>query len=97
MTDNANEALNDSELTDVAGGISTATHTDIINANGDVVGDYYVNTGVIKYWPCPKCGKPMHKGKMFAKYCDPCDDYYYMEYDVKQYSGTVEQLKAESL
>ena len=103
MNDNANTQINDSQLNDVTGGSSDAVYgpsTDIKNSKGQTVGRQIISSGVIIYWPCPKCGKPMHRGSAYAIYCDPCDDYYFSSfsnYPEARYKGTAEQLGAESL
>ena len=96
MTDNTNASLNDAELNNVAGG-SSSSNVDVVNANGQVVGYYNPSEVGIYFWPCPYCGKPMHVGKLYAKYCDPCDQFFYAGYSTKAYDGTGSQLKAESL
>ena len=101
MTDNANTQINDAQLNDVAGGMDMSDivygkSEEIVNARGQVVGKHVIETGVVLYWPCKKCGKPMHKGTMAARYCDPCDDWF-LTYTETKYNGTVEELKAASL
>ena len=96
MTDNTNASMNDAELNDVAGGKFDDYYITIYNSKGQAVGNIFTGDGILKYWPCIYCGKPMHQGKLGAMFCDPCDNWLW-SYDEKEYSGTEDQLKAESL
>ena len=101
MTDNASTQINDAQLNDVAGGFDVSDIVpgkteEIVNAHGQVVGKRVIETGVILYWPCKKCGRPLHNGKWDAKYCDPCNDWF-LPFNATKYNGTAEELKAASL
>ena len=96
MTNNTNAAQNDSELSNVAGGKFNDYWITIYNAKGQKVGNIFTGNGILKYLPCIRCGKPMHQGRLDAMYCDPCNTYLW-SYDEKEYNGTADQLRAESM
>lgn len=62
----------------------------IHNYKGQVVGE--VDGSKYLYWPCPKCGKPMHKGVCLFLFCDPCDYSPRDEVTQKEWTGTRAQL-----
>ncbi len=87
--------LGDQDLEQTTGAFSPASSArgNINNSRGQIVGKSA--RGVITYYPCPKCQKPMHAG-FFDWYCDPCN---YKEFKPKSavWSGTRDELKAASL
>lgn len=72
--------LNESELSQVTAG-KTYYGDDVYSigsgylylADRDGAIGYIWEDGQIDYWPCPKCGKPMHGGTWSWRYCDPCN------------------------
>ncbi len=88
--------LNDSELKGAVGGGRQGNHhakvTMISDTRGRCCGK--ILREVLYYWPCKKCGRPTHIGSNMQQ-CDKCDDWFWSITDTP-YSGTVDQLKAES-
>ena len=66
------------------------------NSKDQVVG-YTGFEGTICYWPCPKCGKPMHKGTLGRVYCDPCGESYVELSHDKIWEGSKIELSSKSL
>lgn len=66
--------LADAQLDGVMGGCSSDEYPDsIYDSRGRLIGGWVNNRSRIGYWPCPKCGKPGHKGSLGFHYCDPCN------------------------
>ena len=64
----------------------------IYSNKGDKIGMFYSHKGLY-YYPCPKCGKPMHEGTLGNMYCDPCD-YWKMTVSLQRWNGTEGELIA---
>ena len=87
--EHAPEPLADDELENVNGGISVYDKKGrYVGFTGkELFGDVYVC-----YYPCPKCGRPMHVGKFNFYYCDPCD-YWTTSCRTEGFDGTAEEFK----
>lgn len=90
--------LTDNELAEAAGGVAPTGSAHVITYIYDgwvtQVGgeDNWYHT--IYYYPCPRCGKPMHSESYSVKwYCDPCN---FSEFHPRQsvWSGTKDELIA---
>lgn len=75
-----NHAITDEELADVSGGNFPGLYPERTDFYLWANWTTQVGTGdkqfkkVINYYPCPRCGKPMHSKWYSCKwYCDPCD------------------------
>ena len=69
---------------------------DVHNSKDQVVGTIGID-GTITYWPCPSCGKPMHKGALGRKFCDPCNSSYIgIDYE-ETWPGNKLELSSKSL
>ncbi len=90
--------LNNQQLDETAGGrrqLSTAGACDIYNSKHQKVGTWQGEGTPVRFVPCDKCGRPMHKGS-FGWYCDPCNRHLW-SIDYYDWKGTIEELKAASL
>lgn len=93
--------LTDKELDGVAGanfpGLYKEERTDFyLWANWTTqvgCGDKYFKKAIF-YFPCPRCGRPMHSKWYESKwYCDPCD-FSCLRPDQVKWNGTKEELIA---
>lgn len=74
--DEMKQALQDDELENVTGGT-------VYDRKGRYVGEesrrprHFLDPDdkiwSVRYFPCSKCGRPMHPGTAYMWYCDPCD------------------------
>ena len=86
-------ALDDAQLQKAVGGIydgSPAKTTDVFDKQGRKVGFY--SRGVLYYWQCTHCGKPVHLSNALY-WCDPCDDWWLNRAD-HIWHGTEDELIA---
>ncbi len=91
------QSLTNQELEQTVGGESAIQRKQkarIYNKNNDRIG-LRTDAG-IEYYPCEKCGRPLHCGTFHRWYCDPCNCSYY-DPDTKIWYGTEEQLKEYSV
>lgn len=94
------QPMSDKEMEKVVGG-------EIRNQKGQVIGGttwhwvgsmwnhYQVES--YTYYPCPKCGKPMHEGTLGWYYCDPCDYKSMFAEEIVWRKGSLQDLKDASL
>ncbi len=94
MSEKMTNELTDENMEKVNGGFNGSSNPTIVNSNGDVIG--YPDQGKLMYRPCPKCGKPMHKGMVFWWWCDPCNESHYNA-EEKEWYGSEESLNRASL
>ena len=81
MASNEPDALTDEQLDEVAGGWGESIEfceCTMVSCSKGIIG-YVEDKGFLKdnctrYWPCPKCGMPMHRGALNLAYCDPCNE-----------------------
>ncbi len=93
-----NAELNDQELSEVAAGLVDPDSGHKIER---VYSGWVTQVGTednwyhtLRYYPCPRCGKPMHSEIWAPKwYCDPCD---FSEFNPRSapWTGTVDELIA---
>lgn len=95
------QPLSDGNMEKVSGGRKT------YNQKGQQIGDttwhwvgsmwnhYQVES--YTYYPCPKCGKPMHVGTLGWYYCDPCDYKSMFAEEIVWRGGSLQDLKDASL
>ncbi len=88
----------DEQLAEVAGGLSSADSTHkmvwIYTSFFTQVGVYDNKDYHVEYYPCPRCGKPMHSESYNPKwYCDPCNYSKFLPSSVI-WNGTIDELKA---
>ena len=89
------QELSEEQMKKIAGGDffdKGIIHKELYDGRGRWIGtDVFCSIWRIHYWPCPKCGKPMHAGTMNWIYCDPCN---YKAWDsfVQIWQGTEEEL-----
>ncbi len=95
MDETRHEELDAKDLEKAVGGVLPANRAEIYNSRGQGMG-YKDDDGTIRYCPCEKCGKPMHRGTLALWYCDPCNDHW-REPALKIWSGTQDELSAASL
>ena len=88
------QVLNDQELEQAAGGDGFIPTQRIYNKYNDPVGLMDAN-GVIEYWPCPNCGRPLHCGPDWYWCCIPCDKGTFNP-EKKIWNGTLDQFKVAS-
>ena len=72
--ENPQQEVEDQKLEQVAGGAKDENHGYVRDKKGRIIGEgTWDGSWSFVYWPCPKCGKPMHLGTLNWYYCDPCD------------------------
>lgn len=86
------QVLTDQELGQTAGGVICSQMKPIYNKYNDKCGmiDY---KGVIHYYACLKCGRPMHYSE-FGWGCIPCGKYFVIPTSI--WTGSIAELKAAS-
>lgn len=76
--------LGDEDLEDVAGGGGRKYDAnDLFDRKGRWIGrnvpywggDFFDMHWIdrVEFYPCSRCGRPMHRGRLNFFYCDPCD------------------------
>ncbi len=89
------KSMDEAELGNVSGGFyGTASGPKVLgyfkDNRGNTCGENV--DGVIKYWPCPKCGKSLHIGSGVYQ-CDPCNDWFFWP-DSANWPGSAAELTA---
>ena len=87
--------LGGEDLERAVGGVLLPNRAEIYNSRGQGMG-YRDSDGSVRYCPCTKCGKPMHRGTLALWYCDPCDDHW-RNPPLKIWSRSEGELDAASL
>ncbi len=91
VDDEDSRELSDESMAEVSGGIYAIPDPVITGPKGEIG---YPNLGKLYYYPCPKCGKPMHKTWPLW-FCDPCDSKYFSP-DCAEWTGSEQALKDAS-
>ena len=94
MSENLNHELCADELSQASGGCRVGKKVNYVHCGNNIIGRRDAN-GTIYYYPCPKCGKPMHAGALNKLYCDPCN-YKCSENPNVTWTGTEEELVAKA-
>ncbi len=98
--DEKNYELDEQELDQTTGGgildmgSLKRYDTSITNSKGQKVGEQLRTS--IAYYPCDRCGKPMHLGTLGWWYCDPCNMHAYGP-TPQTWTRSIGALKAASL
>jgi hypothetical protein len=99
------EALTDEQLDETSGGFAESiifAADKLVYSDKGIVGfyqhDMFGGACTLKYWPCSKCGKPMHRGDLNHVYCDPCN--HWQSGDrllAKEYPNSVDELTSTAV
>lgn len=80
------------QMSEVAGGKTYSEHEQFEKVKAPNGECGYWEMCQLYYYPCPKCGKPLHKS-WWLWFCDPCNDRWSSRTS-KRWKGSVEELVA---